>query len=223
MLNALTVDELKSIKREFCPHIKPYSEQDGKNAFVGSIRNSLKRSIEKDKTSYKEFMEFLRKELSDDTPKQITTKIRSVLEEIQISKNAGEKSSKSVREKWICSEIYQLLRCELSETDYEVELEKTLEGRKRADIFVSHTAEKRNYLIEVKFVGRSSYRDKLPYQITKYQNCVNYLRRTFVLMIAQSNRNLPENNKDVKDVIDNVENRKKTEVIVKGPDELEYK
>jgi len=223
MLNALSVDELKSVKREFCPKITPYSQQDGKNAFVGSIRDSLKRSFDKKEISYHEFMHFLRQELSDDTPKQITTKIRNVLEEIQISKNAGYKTTRSVRERWICSEIYQALRYELKDTDYKVEVEKSLKGNYRADLFLSHRSGKKNYLIEVKFAGKSGSRDRLPHQVTKYQDCISYLKRTFVLLIVQYKKYLPENNDAVAKVIEDVESRKRTEVIVKGPGKLEYR
>lgn len=65
MLNALGVRELKAIKREFCPRIDSYSDQDGKNDFVGSIRDSLKRSIEKNEVSYYELMKFIKDEISD--------------------------------------------------------------------------------------------------------------------------------------------------------------
>jgi len=220
MLNALSVKELKAVRREFCPKVNSYSEQDGKNSFVGSIRDSLKRSIKKNEVSYHELMQFLREELSDSTPKQITTKIRNVLEEIQISKNAGHKKSKSVREKWICSEVCQGLRYELKDTPYEVEVEKSL-GRYQADIFVSHSSKNMNYLIEAKFAGSGS-RDKLPHQISKYQDATSYLKRTFVLMIAQKERYLPENFDSVRKVIEDVEEKDKTEVVVKGPGELGY-
>ncbi len=121
MLNALSVKELRAIRREFCPKVNSYSEQNGKNSFVGSIRDSLKRSIEKNEVSYYELMQFLREELSDSTPKQITTKIRNVLKEIQISKNVGHEDSKGVREEWICSEACQGLMYKLKNTPYEVE------------------------------------------------------------------------------------------------------
>jgi len=59
MLNALSVKELRAVRRGFCPKVNSYSEQDGKNSFVGSIRDSLKRSIEKNEVSYYELMQFL--------------------------------------------------------------------------------------------------------------------------------------------------------------------
>ncbi len=223
MLNALSVRELQAIRRKFCPGVMPYSEQDGKNAFVGSIRDSLKRSIDKGEFSYYEFMKFLRDELLDDTPKQITTKIRNVLKDIKISKNAGYKTTKSVRERWICSEIYQALRYELKDTGYKVEIEKSLGNRCTADLFVSHRSEKRNYVIEVKFAGSGESRDRSPHQVSKYQDNVIYLKRTFVVLIAQRERFLPENSYSVKRVIKDVECKLKTEVIVKGPDDLEYR
>jgi len=222
MLNALSVKELRAVRREFCPKVNSYSEQDGKNSFVGSIRDSLKRSIEKNEVSYYELMQFLREELSDSTPKQITTKIRNVLEEIQISKNVGHEDSKGVREKWICSEIYQALGCELEDTDYEVKIEKNIGNRYRADLLITHTSGKRNYLIEVKLADRSGSRDRLPYQVTKYQDCINYLRRTFVVMIAPEKSYIPDINDSVSDVKEEIEKKDKTEVVVKGPGELGY-
>ena len=223
MLNALSVKELRAVRREFCPKVKSYSEQDGKNSFVGSIRDSLKLSMEKGEISHYELMQFLREELSDTIPKQITTKIRNVLKEIQISKNAGNKKSVNVREKWICSEIYQTLICELEDTEYEVKIEEDLDNRYRADLLVSHKSGKRNYLIEVKLVGSSGGGDRLPYQITKYQNCISYLKRTFVVMIIQDENNLPESNDAVAKVKEEVESKDKTEVVVKGPGELGYR
>lgn len=223
MLNALSVRELQSIRREFCPRVMSYSEQNGKNAFVGSMRDSLKRSIEKNDISYYELMEFIRDELSNNTPKQVTTKVRNVLKNIKISKNAGYKTTTIVRERWICSEMYQALRYELKDTDYDVELERSLGRRYFADLFISHNSGKRNYIIEVKFAGKGGSKDRLPHRISKYQDNTTYLKRTFVVLIAQKERFLPENSYSVKKVIQDVERKKNTEVIVKGPDDLEYK
>lgn len=222
ILRSLSVNELKPIQRKFCPRVKPYSEQNGKKEFVDSLRNSLHRSIEQNEVSYEELMSFIRKELSSNEPKHITTKIRNVLQEIEISKNAGYKPTTSVRERWIASELFQALRYELKQTPYKIELEKSYGRYLTADIVISHQSKKRNYAIEVKLAGKSGSRDRLPMQIGKYKKYISHLKRIFVFLVAQKENHLPENHDTVSHVITQLNNKRKTEVIVKHPRDLRY-
>lgn len=214
MLRALNVAELRAIRREYCPRVRPYPEQDGKTAFVDSLRNSLKRSMDDGDLSYEELMDFVQKELTDDTPQRITTKVRNVLDEIEFSPNSQEAGSKSMREKWYSSEIYQALQYELADTPYEVRQEESF-GRNRVDLFIDHRNKDRCYAIEIKLANNTNGRERLPTQVSKYRHKIPHLRRIFACLIINRARNMPENKDAVQHVVNEVNDKDRAEIIVK--------
>ncbi|WP_135824627.1 hypothetical protein [Halorussus ruber] len=219
ILRSLTVAELRSVRREYCPRVTEY---DGdKSAFVERIRRSLKRSMDDGECSYGDLVETIRDELSSDGPERVTTRIRHVLNEVEISSNAGRESSRSVREGWICSEIFQGLRYRLADRPYEIEQEATF-GRSSVDLLVSHVREDRQYVVEVKLAGSYSSRERLLSQLRKYRKKVPNLKRSFVLMVAERERDLPENKESVAHVVTEAEGEPKTEVVLKPPSDLRY-
>jgi len=219
MLRSLTVAELRSVRRQHCPRVTKY---DGdKSAFVERIRRSLKRSMDDGECSYEDLLATIRNELNDDGPKRVTTHIRHVLDGVEISSNAGHENSSSVREKWICSEVFQGLRYRLVDHPYAVEQEATF-GRSSVDLLVSHDREDRQYVVEVKLAGSYSSRERLLSQLRKYRKKVPDLQRTFVLMVAEKSRDLPENKESVDHVVEEAKNEPRTEVVVKPPAELRY-
>lgn len=219
ILRSLTVAELRSVRRAHCPRVTEY---DGdKSAFVERLRRSLRRSIDEGECSYEDLVETVREELRDDGPQRATTRIRHVLEGIEISANAGEKDKRSVREDWICSELFQGLRYRLADRPYEIEQEASF-GRSRVDLLVSHAREDRRYAVEVKLAGSYGSRERLLSQLRRYRKKVPDLRRTFVLMVAERERDLPANKESVAHVVAEAEDEPGTEVVVKPPAELRY-
>lgn len=219
ILRSLTVAELRSLRREFCPRV---SEYDGDKAeFVEGLRRSLKRSIDQGEVTYEDLMEFVRAELSADGPAYASTRIRKAMEGIEISPNAGSDDATAVRERWIASELFQVLRHRFDDQPYAIEQEATF-GRSSVDLLVSHETEKRNYLVEVKLAGSYSSRERLLSQLRKYRKKVPYLRRSYVLMVAERDRDLPENKESVAHVVEEAENEPDTEVVVKPPSDLLY-
>lgn len=219
ILRSLTVSELQAVRRTHCPRVTEY---DGdKSAFVERLRRSLKRSMDEGEYSYEDLVETIREELDDDGPERVTTRIRHSLAGIEISANAGHESSRSVRERWICSELFQSLHYQLEDQPYEVEQEANF-GRSSVDLLVSHVREDRQYAIEVKLAGSYSSRERLLSQLRKYRKKIPNLRRTFVFMVAERERDLPENKESVKHVIEEAENEPRTEVVVKPPRDLRY-
>ncbi len=218
ILRSLTVAELRTVRREHCPRVTEY---DGdKAAFVERIRRSLKRSMDERACSYEALVETIRTEL-DDGPQRVTARIRHVLNEVEISPNAGHKKSSSVREGWICSEVFQGLRYRLADRPYDIEQEAKF-GRSRVDLLVSHERHDRQYVIEVKLAGSYSSRERLLTQLRKYRKKVPDLRRTFVLVVAERDRDLPENKESVAHVVTEAEDEPETEVVVKPPSDLRY-
>lgn len=219
ILRSLTVAELRSVRREHCPRVTEY---DGdKSAFVERIRRSLKRSMDEGECSYEDLVATIREELDDDGPERVTTRIRHVLNEVEISANAGHEDKRSVREDWLCSEVFQGLRYRLADQPYEIEQEARF-GRSRVDLLVSHIREDRRYAVEVKLAGNYNSRERLLSQLRKYRKRVPDLRRTFVLMVAERERDLPENKESVAHVVTEAEDEPKTEVVVKPPTDLRY-
>lgn len=219
ILRGLTVSELRAVRRAHCPRVTEY---DGdKSAFVERLRRSLKRSMDERECSYEELIETIREELDDDGPERVTTRIRHTLNGMEISANAGHDSSRSVREQWICSELFQALQYQLADQPYEVEQEAKF-GRSSVDLLVSHIREDRQYVVEIKLAGSYGSRERLLSQLRKYRKKVPNLRRTFVFMVSEHERDLPANKESVEHVIEEAENEPRTEVVVKPPEDLRY-
>lgn len=219
ILRTLTVSELRSLRRTYAPRVSKY---DGnKDEFVRRLRNSLKRSMDDGEFSYGTLMAFIREEFQQDGPQRASTKIRHGLNELVISSNAGRADTTAVREGWICSEAYQVLRREFSDSPYEIEQEAGF-GRSNVDLLVTHEHENRNFVVEAKLAGSYSSRERLLSQLRRYRKKVPYLRRTYVLMVAEDDRDLPENKKSVAHTVEEAETEPDTEVIVKSPDSLLY-
>lgn len=219
LLRALSVAELRAIRREFCPQVTQYNGD--KDAFINRVRNSLKRSIDKGDVSYQEVMEVVKSEISVQGPKTISGRIENVLEEIEISSNAGHENKSSVREEWICSEIFQGLRYQLHSKPVAIEQEASF-GPNRVDLLISHTKKKQNFIIELKLASNHAGRDRLLTQIRRYRKNVPYLQWAFVVLIVKQRRNLPANKNSVSEVIDELSNEPKTKVVIKPPDDLRY-
>ncbi|APX00231.1 hypothetical protein CHINAEXTREME_20700 (plasmid) [Halobiforma lacisalsi AJ5] len=219
ILRTLTVAELRSLRRTHCPQVTEY---DGnKTAFVDRLRNSLKRSIDDGELTYEDLVEFLRDEFESNGPERATTCIRHTLEDLTISPCAGYRDGRAVRERWISSECYQALQYELADLPYEITQEATF-GRSSIDLLVSHAHDDRNYLTEVKLAGNYNSRERLLSQLRKYRKKVPYLRRSFVFMVAERERDLPANKESVEHVIQEAEDEPQTEIVVKPPAGLEY-
>ncbi|OAQ51059.1 hypothetical protein HTG_19181 [Natrinema mahii] len=219
LLRGLTVAELRSLRRTHCPQVTEYGGD--KDAFVDRLRNSLKRSIDDGNLTYEDLVAFLRSEFESNGPERATTCIRHTLQNLSVSPCAGYKDSRAVRERWICSELYQALHYELADLPYEVQQEVSF-SRSSVDLLVSHNHEDRNYLIEAKLAGNYNSRERLLSQLRKYRKKVPYLRRSFVLMVAERERDLPSNKASVDHAIQEAETEPKTEVVVKPPTALEY-
>ncbi len=215
ILRQLNVKELKQLRKRTCPRVTEYSGD--KSSFVDNLRSSMKRSIQKNDISYAEIFSEIRDIIKDEGPQQVTTRIRHSMKDLKISRNVQGKNSKSVRENWISSELFQSLRYHLSGTEYKLEQEATF-GRTAADILVYQDS--RNYVIEAKLAGSYSSRERLLNQIKKYKKKVPNLRRIFVLLIAEKQKDLPENKESVRHVTDEVEKENKTELIIKKPSDF---
>lgn len=219
ILRTLTVSELRSLRRTHAPRVREYNGNKGE--FIQRLRNSLKRSIDEGELTYADLMEFMREEFEQNGPQRATTRIRQTLNDLVISPNAGRADTTSVREGWICSEAYQVLRYTFEDLPYRIEQERGF-GRNSVDLLVTHEREQRNYVIEAKLAGSYSSRERLLSQLRRYRKKVPHLRRTYVLMVAETERDLPENKGSVAHAIEEAEDEPDTEVILKRPESLLY-
>lgn len=215
ILDKLTVSELRNLRKQLCPRVNEYSGD--KEQFAQRIRDSAKRSMQEGDLTYAKLFSVIRDTIEDNGPKHATTRIRNSIRNLEISENAQNADTTGVREKWISSELFQCLAKNLRETRYEVEQEARF-GRSSIDLLIGDG--NRNYIIELKLAGNASSRDKLPSQIAKYRKKVPDMRKAFALLIAENQRDLPENKDSVRHIVDQTESQNKTEVIVKPPGEF---
>ncbi len=86
---------------------------------------------------------------------------------------------------------------------------------------MSHTAKKRNYIIEVKLIGHQSRRALLN-QLMKYRKYGSYIKKIFVVLIAEEERFLPRNFELITVLIEKLEGQTDVEVRIKPPISLKY-
>ena len=80
ILRELKVEELRYLRREFCPRVSEYSGD--KKDFIDKLRDSMKRSIEDGSLSYAEIFSMMRSRIEDNGPKQNTTRKRQEMKKI---------------------------------------------------------------------------------------------------------------------------------------------
>ena len=212
ILRTLDISTLRRVRARLAPGVQEYAGQ--KNAFVTRLRNSIAGSG----PDVCERLTNVILEIQDTDYRRPTTRIRDALTNLVVSSNATRKTSKSVREYWICSEAFQALRYEFRDQPFEIRQEVSV-GNGSADLFVSHKERNANYVIEAKLHGKDTIK-KLPSQLRRYEDHVKYRRKTYVFVIVWHKRSLPEEKWSVRSVIDEVEDRERTEVIVKRPGEI---
>jgi hypothetical protein len=169
--------------------------------------------------SIREIVELLRDKIENQDTRRATTRIRDGVEEMDITSHATNADSKSVREHWISSEIFQTLQYEFSDQPYHITQEYQI-GRSSVDLLVSHDHDDRNYMIEVKLARSYGSRERLLSQLRRYQKKVPYLRRSFVVLVVERERDLPENKSGVAHVVEEAKNEPDTEVLIKPPEDI---
>lgn len=214
-LRPLTVSDLKKIRERHAGRVGEYNGD--KNDFIDRLRRSIDGS---DETSIEDLTETVLDIRSSDS-RQVTTRIRDAVDMLEVSPNAGGKKSKSVREHWISSELFQCLRYEIEGHPYSVEQEKYFTRGTSVDLFVTRQDGNGNYLIELKLAGRST-KDRLPRQLRRYEDKASYRKRTFVVFVAEEENDLPGHNPSLADLIEQVKKRTRTDVLVKPPSDLRY-
>lgn len=218
ILRGLTLEELRAVRQEFCPRLSGYNEREGgKEEFVDALRRSLDRSMEKGEVNYEVLMRFIRKELDSDG-RRVTTHIKDVLETVVFSSNLGSDAGSRVREDWMCGEIFQALRMKLVDKEYTVKVSQNFGGTE-VDILIIHP-ERRSYAIEVKRLENLSNAEKALSQVRRYKRNVPNLRQTYVALVAESERRLPQNNDKVNHLIQDIEEEDSVGCRIIGPDRL---
>lgn len=219
ILRSLTVEELRSLRREHGPRVTEY---DGdKDAFVERLHRSLKRSMDDGSFAYRDLMKFVRAELGDGAPQYATSAIRDALEGLVVSPGAGSVGAASVRGRWIGSELFQVLAGRFADRPYAVEQSASF-GRYEVDLLVAHESESRNYVIEVVLAGSPTSRDGLVSQLRDYRQAVPHLERSYVLVVVERDVDLPANKEAVATVVADAEDEPDTEVVLKRPEQLLY-
>lgn len=151
--------------------------------------------------------------------------IRKALRTMEFSRHVEYEPNESMREKWIQSEIFQVLRLGFNSTGhtrYGVRLEGQY-ARGRVDILIVNESQDQKYVIEVKRAAEREALDELPRQL---RNAKEALRptRTFAFIFAEREQDLPENNNKLQEVIDTLFANglidRENDLFVKGPDSV---
>ncbi len=140
--------------------------------------------------------------------------IREAIRTFKASPYLLHKDRTDLREYWLTSELFQVLRVCFMNTDYQVRVEhvagKSIEVR--PDLLVE--GDNRIYPIEVKRLNKNTDFDRLRGQVDRYKSQLDSTR-VFVVAFAADNTYLPENNQDVQRQLEEIEG-KNVEVFVKG-------
>lgn len=211
ILIPMTLDELRSLYREFNLDIQSYGGD--KTAFRDRVHDALKYRIDNGQLTYQQVMEAYRDEVVTNESRQVTTRIRETLDNLELSEGAGRKEA---NEMWITSEAWQALRMAFREEPYTVVQEETF-GRRRVDLLVTHDHDARNYLVEFKLANRTGSLRQTYSQLRDYQRAIEGLRRSWLVAVAPEERYLPEQKERVANMIGDVRELDATEVIIVRP------
>lgn len=214
ILRSLNVRTLRKIRALHASQVSKYN--DDKEAFVKRLRDSLDRSEE---VTFEVLTETICDILTGDQ-KQVTTLIKDSLRDFEVSKNAGRNDVKS-RERFISSELFQSLRHNLSHKDKYSVFQEEYSGRSSIDIIVKNEEQKRKYLIEVKMARNHQNLERLKTQMKKYIRGFSYVKYSYVLIVCEKEKNMPDNKESVREIKKEVENME-AKVISKGPSDLRY-
>lgn len=215
ILRTLNIRQLKEVRKEFCPRVKKYDND--KNDFISRLRGSLARSIDRGEISYEDLMEFITSLLESDT-RTVRTQIKHTLKEMEFTGN-GAKTTKGINERFLAAEVFQALYHSLDQRNYNIIREDYRRGS-HPDMIVENSS--RSYLIEFKRARNRSRMEGLPTQVERYKSSVDDLKKVFVVVIVEKEKDLPKNCKKVKHAIETVKDKEKTELIIKEPEELRY-
>ncbi|MFC7132067.1 MULTISPECIES: hypothetical protein [Salinibaculum] len=214
LLTPLTLDELRYLRREFNLDISSY---DGdKTGFRDRVHDALKYRIDNGQMTYQQVMESYRDEVVTNESKQVTTRIRETLNNLELSEGANRKEA---NEMWITSEAWQALRMAFQDEPYTVIQEETF-GRRRVDLLVTHDHDARNYLIEFKLANRTGSLSRTYSQLREYQRAIEGLSRSWLVVVAPEERYLPEQKERVANMIEDVRQLDATEVIIVRPEDF---
>jgi hypothetical protein len=220
-LDALDVDVLQAIHRNFASSVAPYHDDNNKDEFVKRLRRSLKRSFGNGHFSFGELVTYVRDETQRDR-RQNPTIIRDALDNLVFSSHLMSKRTKGVREHWMCAEAFQALRAAFAHrTSVRIEVEKRF-GSLPVDVCVTDSAPdgRRRYLypVEVKRIGMGQNLKKLPDQLDDYRKRISPNPEKIFILAVSEKKEFPKNgSKKAKHVINGAKRRSDTEVIVKGP------
>lgn len=214
LLTPMTIDELQFLHQEFCSDVRSY--QGDKTAYRDRVHDALKYRIDNGDLSYEVLMERYRSEIVESESKQVTTRIRETLHNFELSEGAAREEA---NERWITSEAWQALRIAFQSEPYTVVQEETF-GRLRVDLLITHDHEARNYMIEFKLAHRTSSLSRAYSQIRDYQRAIEGLRRSWVVVVAQHERYLPEQKARVANMIEDIRELEATEVLITRPEDF---
>ena len=215
ILRTLNTRQLSQVRNEFCPQVSKYS--GNKTEFVNRIRESLKRSMESNETSYEELMSFTKSLLESDT-RTVRTQISHTLKEMEFTGNGAE-TTKGINERFLAAEVFQALYHTIDNRSYSI-LREDYRNGSPPDMIIENSS--RTYLIEFKRAANKSGMQGLPAQIRRYKSNTENLRKVFVLIIVEKENDLPEANSKIGEAVKMLEEMNKTEIITKEPEELRY-
>lgn len=218
VLRSLDVEDLQAIRRE---HAERVSSGYNRENLIQRLWDSLNGRI-----SVSKLMETALAEVQKDR-RQHLTRIKHALERLVFSEHVTGGDASRARENWMCSEAFQALRYELGnatgKTDYFIELEKG-SGQEGVDLCVTYDdgeGRPMRYLIEAKRARNRSGMRGLSNQLSGYEETITYWKHSIGLIIAERETHLPENNRLTRRMQNDLEDRERTDCILKRPSDFQ--
>lgn len=194
-LRGMTRDELDAVRKrcDWC-RVRRF---DNKRDLSRRIRDSIERSVDSGGLTYTDAMSDIRRKVLISGPETTEQKIRNALRNTPVSAPVGD-----IRlvEEWLSAQLFGALNAKVRQP-FEVYLEYPLNNqtRSQADLYVRHTEEGRDFLIEVKRGGEISNGESVKRQIEKYHQDIEQrhdlqLGKTFLCIIGEKHEiEEPEN------------------------------
>lgn len=150
---------------------------------------------------------------------QPTWQIRAALKEMEFSLHIKREDNEPLREYWLASEIFQVLRICFMNTSYRVRQEYPY-GDVRPDLLIVQRGGNRRYAVEVKRAQNMDSMNRLTDQLKDARREIDNLTRAFVFVYSDGEEWLPEKNESVDASLDYADEHDWVDVYIKGQESV---
>lgn len=222
MLRKLTKPQILEIRKEYCP--RSPGNEDNKTHLTRSVASSIKHNDETEEA----VEHMIDHNMTIENSTTVKNQIKDICSNIEFYGEANKRTNKETNEAVFQGALLQRLESKINSESYQIEYEEIYHNNEGYDISSTYRkidillkSSNKHHLIDLKTNGDFSRRlDQLKdfCEIAESEN-----GKMFVLYIAETSSDLPENNGSVKKAKETLEKEyPEVEIIIKGPDDLKY-